>query len=476
VAQRKLDTSSLSLTPPQNNEAEMCALGAMMLSEAKLEILASSLEAEDFYVPAHAEVFRALRSLYMSKKPVDLVTVRDELIRRGTLNEIGGPDYLVQMMDRTPTTTNAESYAEIVRDKAVLRRLENVGRDIVGIVHDPEGDAPEKVNKAESLVYEVGQKRLGTSLRPVHDIARVFFEDVDHLYNTGEPILGLQTDFIDLDRLTTGFFPGDLVIVAARPAMGKTSLVLSMALNVARQRVGNVAVFSLEMTGDQLVRRLISTIAEVPMGVLRKSGLSERDYEKLTDASEEIYDLPLFIDDHGDVSPMEMRSKCRRLRASGGLALVVVDYLQLMRGNKAKPENRTQEIGDIARSLKLMAKELGCPVVALSQLNRGVENRPNKRPMLSDLRESGSIEAEADMVMMIYRDSYYESGKDAENAAQQIGRAEAAELIIAKHRSGPTGTVLLAFQPSYTKFSSMREEDKDEYWRSLKNRGGGADE
>lgn len=450
----------------------MSALGAMILSESKLEILSSTLEPEDFYVPAHAEVFRALKSLYMGKKPVDLVTLRDELVRRGTLNEVGGADYLVQMIDRTPTTTNAESYAEIVRDKAVLRRLETVGRDIVGLVHDPEGDAPDKVNRAEGMVFEVGQKRLGSSLRPVHDIARVFFEDVDHLYNTGEPILGLQTNFADLDRLTTGYFPGDLVIVAARPAMGKTSLVLSMALNVARQRVGNVAVFSLEMTADQLVRRLISTIAEVPMGVLRKAGLSERDYEKLTDASEEIYDLPLFIDDNGDVSPLEMRAKCRRLRASGGLALVVVDYLQLMRPNNRKIENRTQEIGDIARSLKLMAKELGCPVIALSQLNRGVENRPNKRPMLSDLRESGSIEAEADMVMMIYRDSYYET-KDADSAAQQIGRAEAAELIIAKHRSGPTGTVLLAFQPSYTKFSSMREEDKDDYWRNLKNRGGG---
>ena len=447
----------------------MCALGSMILSERAVEALSYTLNPEDFYFPSHAEIFRAIRVLFLAKKAIDLVTLKDELTRRGTLMDVGGQDYLIQIADRVPATTNAENYADIVRDKAMLRRLENVGREIVGLVHDPEGEAGEKVNEAEAKVFEVGQRRLGNFFRPVHEIARSVFIDIDHLFETGEPAPGLLTGFSDLDNLTTGYQPGDLVIVAARPAMGKTSLVLNFALNVARQRIGNVAIFSLEMTGDQLVRRLFSTIAQVPMGALRKADLGDDNYEKLTNASEELYDLPIFIDDNGDVSPMEMRGKCRRLRANGGLSLVVVDYLQLMRGNK-KTENRTQEIGDIARSLKLMAKELGCPVMALSQLNRGVEGRPNKRPMLSDLRESGSIEAEADMVMMIYRDDYYEGKKEGETAPFHPDKNFVAELKIAKHRSGPTGTVLLGFQPAYTRFTQLPEESKDAYWRSLKNK------
>ncbi|MBX3111706.1 MAG: replicative DNA helicase [Fimbriimonadaceae bacterium] len=467
MAQRRIDIVSEHV-PPQNNEAEMCTLGCMVMSERAAEEIRSMLTEDDFYVPAHREIFMGLRSLMLSSKAIDLVTLRDELQARGKLAEVGGTDYLVQVVESVPSAQNALHYAGIVLDKATLRRLENAGREIISTVHEPEGTADEKVNDAEAIVFEVGRKRLGKYFRPVSAIAKDFFKDVDQLMETGEPVLGVPSGFSDLDAVTTGFYGGDFVIIAARPAMGKTSLAMNFALHVARQGVGNVAVFNLEMTGQQLVRRLISTIAQVPMGVLKRSNLHMSDYQKLTDACEELYSLPVYIDDSSDVSPLEMRGKCRRLKASGGLALVVVDYLQLMRGNR-KTENRVQEISEIARGLKSLAKELDVPVIALSQLNRGVEGRDNKRPMLSDIRESGSIEAEADMVMFIYRDEYYKRKEHGVMERFNPDAAEVAELLIAKHRNGPTGTVLLGFQPAYTKFTLLDEGSKEEYSRRSKS-------
>ena len=446
----------------------MSALGAMMLSERGAEEVQALLTDEDFYRPAHREVFRAMRQLMLQAKVIDLVTLPHELEVRGKLQEIGGLEYLIQIAESVPRAHNSAYYAQIVHDMATLRRLEEAGREIVGLVHDPDKDPDEKVDEAEDTVFEVGRRRLGKYFAPVRSLAKDFFKDVDHLLETGEPILGTPSGFTDLDALTTGFYGGDFAIVAARPAMGKTSLVLNMALNVARLATGNVAVFSLEMSGQQLVRRLISTIARVPMGTLKKTNLSSHDYQKLTDACEELYELPIFIDDSSDVSPMEMRGKCRRLKADGGLSLIIVDYLQLMRGSK-RTENRTQEISEIARSLKALAKDLDVPLIALSQLNRGVENRPEKRPMLSDIRESGSIEAEADMVMFIYREEYYKR-KEASDQSWNPDAAEVAELIIGKHRNGPTGTVLLGFQPAYTKFTLLDEGSKSEYFRMLKNK------
>jgi replicative DNA helicase len=454
--------------PPHSVEAEMSALGAMMLSERGAEDVQAIVTEEDFYRPAHREVFKAIRHLMLNAKVIDLVTLPHELDSRGKLDEVGGLEYLIQIAESVPSAHNAAYYAEIVQDLATLRRLEEAGREIVGLVHDPDIEPEEKVDTAEDLVFEVGRKRLGKYFSPVRSLAKEFFKDVDHLLETGEPMLGTQSGFKDLDSLTTGFYGGDFVIVAARPAMGKTSLVMNIATHVARQGCGNIAVFNLEMSGQQLVRRIISTIAKVPMGTLKKSNLSTHDYQKLTDACEELYDLPIYIDDSSDISPMEIRGKCRRLKADGGLGLVIVDYLQLMRGSK-RTENRTQEISDIARSLKAMAKDLDVPVFALSQLNRGVEGRPDKRPMLSDIRESGSIEAEADMVMFIYREEYYRR-KEASDQTWNPDMAEVAELIIGKHRNGPTGTVLLGFQPAYTKFTLLDEGSKSEYFRQLKNK------
>ncbi|MCB0825705.1 MAG: replicative DNA helicase [Armatimonadetes bacterium] len=455
--------------PPQNIEAEMSALGAMLLSERAATEVVDILGEDDFYVPAHREIFKAIRQLLLNAKAIDLVTIKDELIVRGKLDEVGGVDYLVQVADTVPSTANATVYAGIVQDKATLRRLENAGQEIIKTVHEPDMSAEEKVDSAESSIFEVGRKRLGKYFQPVRSLAKEFFKDVDTLLETGEPVLGTQTGYVDLDRVTTGFYGGDLIIVASRPAMGKTSLVMNFALNVARGAEGAVAVFNLEMSGSQLVKRTISTIAQVPMNALKQANLSNSDYQKLADACEELYSLPIFIDDTTDISPLEMRGKCRRLKAEHGLSMIIIDYLQLMRGFK-KTDNRTQEISDIARSLKILAKELDVPVIALAQLNRGVEARDNKRPMLSDIRESGSIEADADMVMFIYREEYYrrrEAGKEQEF---NPGANEVAELIIAKHRNGPTGTVLLGFQPSYIRFNLLDEQSKDDYLRRARSK------
>mgnify|MGYP000912594730 CR=1 FL=1 len=464
MAQRRLPED---FVPPQNIEAEMCALGSMILSERAAEELVTILSEEDLYVPAHREIFKVITQLLRNSKAIDLVTVKNELVARDRLSQVGGVEYLIQLAESVPSAANSKYYAGIVQDKATLRRLEEAGHEIIKLVHDPENDADTKVNDAESLVFEVGRKRLGKYFSPVKLLANEFFADVDQLLETGQPILGTQSGFTDLDKITTGFYGGDFVIVAARPAMGKTSLVLNFALNVARLAAGGVAVFSLEMSGKQLVRRMISTLAQVPMHALKQSDLSNQDYVKLTDACEELYSLPIFIDDSSDISPLEMRGKCRRLKAEHGLSLVVVDYLQLMRGSR-KTENRTQEISDIARALKSMAKELDVPVIALSQLNRGVESRDNKRPMLSDIRESGSIEAEADMVMFIYREDYYRRKETAKLELTSHDAADVAELIIGKHRNGPTGTVLLGFQPAYTRFTLLDEESKMEYYRRSK--------
>lgn len=450
----------------------MAALGSMMLSDRAAEEVQAILSEDDFYQPAHRQIFLAIRQLLMSAKSIDLVTIKDELISRGMLQEVGGTDYLIQVAESVPSASNATYYADIVQDKATMRRLESAGHEILGLIRDPETNADEKVDEAESLVFEVGQKRLGKYFTTAKSLAKEFFKDVDHLLETGEPILGLPSGYRDLDNVTTGFYGGDFIIVAARPAMGKTSLVLNFALNVARQEKGAVAIFSLEMSGHQLVRRIISTIAKVPMGTLKKANLHPTDYQRLADACEEIYTLPLYIDDSSDVNPLDMRGKCRRLKADQGLSLVVVDYLQLMRGNSRRPENRNQEIGEIARSLKAMSKELDVPVIALSQLNRAVESRDNKRPMLADIRESGSIEAEADMVMFIYRQEYYKRKEADAMEKWNPDSADVAELIIGKHRNGPTGTVLLGFQPAYTRFTLLDDESKANYMRSSKNDSG----
>lgn len=438
-----------------NIEAEMSVLGSMLIKDQAAEQVFGIVQDHDFYHPAHKEIFRAMQQLSLNYKPIDLITLKDELVARGKLQDIGGEDYLIQVAEIVPSASNATYYAQIVKDRSMIRSLNSAGHDIVKITLDTERDPEEKLNDAETLVFQVGNQRLGKDFHDIKSLTKDFMIDLDNLVDTGEPTLGVPSGFYDLDEMTTGFYGGDLTVVAARPSMGKTSLVLKMALNVARKIPDqNVAIFSLEMSGRQLARRLVSMQSQISSNVLKKSNIQADTYQKLADACENLYDLPIYIDESSDLSGLEMRGKCRRLKREGGLSLVVVDYLQLMRGHR-RSENRVQEISEIARALKSMAKELDVPVIALSQLNRAVENRENKRPQLADIRESGSIEAEADLVMFIYRENYYKARENPEEADLDPDRTEVSEIIIGKHRNGPIGTVELAFQPKYALFENL---------------------
>jgi replicative DNA helicase len=444
-----------SLMPIQNEEAEISALGAMLLSEQACLEVQGILSEKDFYHPAHREIFRSILNLLHKNSAVDLVTLKNDLLEREQLINVGGLDYLIHIAESVPSAANAQYYAQIVLDKSTERNLESAAHNILKIVRESDNDTQQKVNQAEQMVFEVGRNRIGKYFAHVKGLARGFFDEVDRLMDTGQPVLGIPSGYYDLDEMTGGFYPGDFSIVAARPSMGKTAFVLNIALNIAKKKEGNVAVFSLEMGANQLVRRMCSTISGVGMGTLKRTNLDSKSYDRLADACETLYNAPIYIDDTSDISPLELQGKCRRLKQEGGLSLIVVDYLQLMRSSR-RVDNRAQEISEIARSLKSIAKQLDVPLIALSQLNRGVEAREDKRPMLSDLRESGSIEAEADLVAFIYRDAYYKS-KEVNNAENPYdpNAVEEAEIIISKHRNGPTGKVILGFQPSCVRFSNL---------------------
>lgn len=456
--------------PPHSLDAEMAVLGSMLLSSRAADKLLSRLAEKDFYAPGHREIFRAMVSVSNNFRSLDLLTLQEELVARNVFDKIGGLDYLVQIAESVPSAANAEYYAEIVMDRAMLRDLETAGHEILKSVHDPRQDAQEKVQEAERSVFEVSRRRLGQDFKLVSAMAVEFFKEVDKVLETGEPLHGLPSGLADLDDLLTGFYPGNLVILAARPAVGKTSLALWFAYHAARTTNQNVAIFSLEMSSLELVRRFVTMLGKVNSNVLKKSRLPDEDYQGLVDGCEKLYNLKLFIDDSSDISTFEMAGKCRRLKAEeGGLSLVVVDYLQLMRAN-SRAETRTQQISEIARGLKNMAKELDCPVVALSQLSRGIELRNPPIPQLSDLRESGSIEADADVVMMLYRARSDDSGDfrfDDEHP-----RVVPVDCFIRKNRNGPADVVTLAFEPSYTLFSNAADDLKRGIKDRLQPRGG----
>lgn len=439
----------------------------MLLSKRMAEQISSTLQTEQFYRPAHQLIFNAMRLLVSMNRPIDFLTLKDELTARGQLTECGGEDYILQLAEFVPSAANGEYYAEIVADRSQLRNLDSAGREIITIAHDPDGgDAKDRVDRAEQIVFDVGRKDTGNYFQPIESLAKEFFIDVDKFLTTGIPMSGRKVGFYDLDEVTTGFKEGDFVIIGARPAMGKTSLVLDFALNVARdlyrkQEKGSVAVFSLEMGADQLTRRMVSMLSGVSTRILQKEGeLSMDKYERLADACDELYQLPIYIDETSDISALDLRQKCRRLQADKGLSIIIVDYLQLMRGSSRRPENRVQEISEIARTLKTTARLLKVPVIALSQLSRAVENREDKRPQLSDIRESGSIEAEADIVMMLYRDSYYKAKEENRREVENFEDVETAEVIIAKHRNGPTGVVKLGFQPAFARYRNLKHSDE----------------
>lgn len=402
---------------------------------------------EVFYKPAHTEIFNAIQELFNRSEAVDAITVAEELSRRGSLEQIGGRPYILGLLEAYPTAASASRYARIVNEHFLLRQMINAGNRIQEIGFSMPEDVEVAVDQAEEIVYQVGNRRLREDIVLVKDQLETVMVDIENLYTSGENLIGLPTGFEDLDDITAGFQPDQLIIVAARPSMGKSSLLNDFALACAlnRKNPQPVAIFSLEMSRSEVVKRFLSSEARVDSQRINRGSLHEQDWSRLASALGRLAEAPIFIDDAAHITLMEIRAKCRRLKARQGLGMIIIDYMQLMTSPR-RSENRQQEVSEISRNLKILARELEVPVLAASQLNRGVEMRADKRPLLGDLRESGSIEQDSDLVMFLYRDEVYNPDTEA--------RGEA-ELIVAKHRNGPTGTVRLAFMNQYTKFASL---------------------
>ncbi|HKP99741.1 MAG TPA: replicative DNA helicase [Actinomycetes bacterium] len=431
--------------PPHNVEAEESVLGSMLLSKDAIAEVLELLREDDFYRPAHRTVFRSVLELYGHGDAVDAVTVQEELRRNGSLADIGGAPFLHTLVASVPTAANATYYARIVKEAGVLRRLIDVGTQIVQLGFETPQDTERAVDIAESLVYQVAQGRVTEDYHSLRDVLTGTLEAIERLHEDHREITGVPTGFPDLDRLTSGLQPSNLIIVAARPAVGKSTLGLDVARHAAVRGSVPTVVFSLEMSRTELVQRLMCAECTVDMQRLRTGRMEESDWTRLTRSLGKLADAPLFIDDSPGTTMMEIRAKCRRLRQRHGLGLVVVDYLQLMQPSK-RFESRQQEVSEISRSLKLLAKELEVPVIAISQLSRQPEARSDKKPMLSDLRESGALEQDADMVLFIYRDDLYDP---------ESPRKGEADLILSKHRNGPTDTVTVTFQGQYSRFAPM---------------------
>ena len=444
MAQR-LEAVRPNRIPPHNLDAEQSVLGAMLESKEAIANVVEILQPEHFYKPAHTEIYETVLALTQRGESVDAITVADELTRRGKLEAIGGKPYIHGLLEAYPTASSAGHYERIVEELSLLRGLIDAGNKVQEIGFSVPEDVAEAVNEAEELVFNVGDKRLKDDFHQIRKLLMKSMTDIETLYERGANITGLSTGFHDLDDMTSGFQPSNLIIVAARPSQGKSSLMNDFALHAAARQKAPVLMFTLEMSKDEVVKRFLSSEAKVDAQRINKGALQEPDWTRLSAALGRLAEAPIFIDDSANINMMEMRAKCRRLKAKHGLGMVVVDYIQLMQSPR-KSENRQQEVSEISRGLKILARELEVPVVAASQLNRGVEMRSDKRPMLGDLRESGALEQDADLVMFIYRDEVYNPDTEA--------RGEA-ELILAKHRNGPTGVIRLAFMNQYTKFASI---------------------
>ena len=432
--------------PPQNLEAEMSVLGAILQSnEAFLKCL-EILRPEHFYRDAHRKIFASASALFGGGEPVDLITITNELRRRGELDEVGSAAFLASLVEAVPTSANVTYHARIIRDKALLRQLIDVATDIVGLGFADQDEADQVLEQAEQQIFELAEDRVRRAFLPLKSILKDAFEQVEKLFDRKTQVTGVPTGFSDLDEKTAGFQPSELIIIAGRPSMGKTSFALNIARNAAIDERIPVGIFSLEMSKEQVVQRLLSSEAEVDSNRIRTGWLRESDWPKLTNAAGHLSEAPIFIDDSATISAIELRAKARRLKAEHNIGMVVIDYLQLISG-RSRSENRQQEVSEICRSLKAMAKELKVPVVALSQLARRTEER--ERPQLSDLRESGAIEQDSDVVIFLYRPSYYQVRKAGAEPDTKT------EIIIAKQRNGPTGTVEMAFLREYVKFGAL---------------------
>lgn len=433
-------------TPPQDIAAEQSVLGGMLLSKDAIADVAETIRGTDFYRPAHEMIFEAIVDLYARGEPADAVTVAAELTKRGDLGRIGGAPYLHTLISSVPTAANAGYYARIVRERSVLRRLVDAGTRIAQLGYATDGgDVDELVNTAQAEVYAVTERRASEDYIPLRDVINATMDEIDAASNRGDGMIGVPTGFADLDRLTNGLHPGQMIILAARPAIGKSTLGLDVCRAASIKNQLASVIFSLEMSRTEITMRLLSAESGVPLQNMRKGTMKDEDWTRLAATMGKVSEAPLFIDDSPNMSLMEIRAKCRRLKQRHDLRLVVVDYLQLMSSGK-RVESRQQEVSEFSRALKLLAKELEVPVIAISQLNRGPEQRTDKRPQMSDLRESGSLEQDADVVILLHREDFYE---------RESPRAGEADLIVAKHRNGPTDTVTVAFQGHRARFVDM---------------------
>ncbi len=443
--------ASLHRIPPQNLEAEQSILGGILLDNQALNPVLEVLDFKDFYSEAHRRIFRAIVELSDRNDPVDLITLSNLLKEKKQLDPVGGTAYLASLVDNVPSAANIAFHARIVKEKAILRGLIGTATEILGKSYDASADVDQVLDEAEHAIFEISERKIRPTFWPFKTVIKESIRTLEKLYERKELITGVPTGFEGIDTLTSGLQKSDLIIVAGRPSMGKTAFALNIALNAATLSSAPVAVFSLEMSKEQLALRMLASEAKVDSQRIRKGLLGETDWPKLIAAAGKLSEAQIFIDDTPALSVLEMKAKSRRLKAENGLGLVILDYLQLMKGGGSR-DSREQEISEISRSLKALAKELAVPVIALSQLNRKVEDRTNRRPQMADLRESGAIEQDADVIAFIYRDEVY--NRTEENPEKGI-----AEIIIGKQRNGPTGTVKLAFLEKYTSFENLARSD-----------------
>ncbi len=435
----------LGKVPPHDDEAEQAVIGSMMTDKDAVISAIEVLKPEDFYRDDNKTIYQAIMNLYAKAEPIDIITLKDELTSIGKLEPIGGLEYLVSLPEKVPTTANVEKYIKIVEEKSILRSLIKTANQLIEIGYNQNEEVEILMDNAEKKIFDLMQRKSQKGYSSIRDILVDSFTELEQLYNQKQHITGVATGFIDLDNKTAGFHNSDLVLIAARPAMGKTAFALNIATYAAVSANTPVVVFSLEMSKEQCANRILCSQAMVDSEKVSKGDISDEEWSKLAVASGELSESAgIFIDDSAGINIAEIRAKCRKLKLEKNIGLVVIDYLQLIQGS-GNTKSREQEIAEISRSLKILAKEINVPVIALSQLSRAPEARPDHRPMLQDLRESGSIEQDADIVMFLYRDDYYNPETEAKNIA---------EVIIAKHRAGPTGTVELLWMPSYTKFAN----------------------
>ena len=433
--------------PPQNIDAEQAVLGAMLIKKEAIAEVSQLLRPEDFYRDAHKIIYEAMLALFNRNEPADIVTVTNYLDKENKLDKVGGITFVTALANIVPTAANVNFHANIVREKADLRHLINTATDIAGMAYEATDDVSDVIDKSEKMIMEVANRQNVSTFTPMQEIVMETFDKINTLYESKGGLTGISCGFKDLDALTSGLQASDLILVAARPSMGKTAFTLNIAANVALKEKKTVAFFSLEMSKQQLVQRMLCSEGGIDSQKLKNADLSTEDWEKLVRTADKVSAAPLYIDDTAGITVNELRSKARRLKAEHGLDLIIIDYLQLMQGrSKGGSDNRQQEISDISRSLKAVARELNVPVIALSQLSRSVESRQIKRPMLSDLRESVSLEQDADIVMFLYREDYY----DPETANKNI-----TEVIVAKHRNGPVDTVKMFFKKEFTRFNDL---------------------